>query len=401
MYNSKKEKNYLWIFFTMLSIGLGQSLVFTSIPILARENGLSEVQVSLIFSISATAWFITSPLWGRYSDKYGPRIIAIIGCLGYSANMILIILPIYLFENGVLAGSMLLPLLILSRISYGIFGSATRPALFGYAGKISSPKERANIFSNLESGFVIGTVLGPIIGAFFFRYVNNELPFILFGVLGLIIATQLNIRLRNEKEFKLSHKKAMRLKIHDSKVWPYVFVSSIFSITQAIIFQTLGFFIFDKLNYNVIDAAVYVSISFGIYSTSVVITQSFLNPLFNSIKVMILVGPILCMLSFIFMTFVNDIFSLTGALMLNGIGYGITRPSYASALSLSHKKIYQSSAAGLLGSTYPIGHMIAPLFISLYVFDFSLVYYLSAFMCFISVAFTFFHPHILKSSAYE
>ena len=51
MYQTKSQKNYLWIFFTMFSVGLGQSLVFTSIPILARENGLNEVQVSIIFWI--------------------------------------------------------------------------------------------------------------------------------------------------------------------------------------------------------------------------------------------------------------------------------------------------------------------------------------------------------------
>ena len=96
----------------MFSVGLGQSLVFTSIPILARENGLNEVQVSIIFGFSAFAWFFTSPLWGRYSEKFGTRTIAIVGSLGYSANMILIVLPIVLFENGYLASWALFPALI-------------------------------------------------------------------------------------------------------------------------------------------------------------------------------------------------------------------------------------------------------------------------------------------------
>ena len=71
MYQTKSQKNYLWIFFTMFSVGLGQSLVFTSIPILARENGLNEVQVSIIFGFSAFAWFFTSPLWGRFIRIFG------------------------------------------------------------------------------------------------------------------------------------------------------------------------------------------------------------------------------------------------------------------------------------------------------------------------------------------
>ena len=194
----------------MLSVGLGQSLVFTSIPILARENGLNEVQVSIVFGVSAFAWFFTSPLWGRYSDKFGTRLIAIIGSLGYSTNMILIVIPIILFENGYLASWALFPMLVASRLIYGLFGSATRPALFGYAGKISSSKNRSIVFSNLESGFILGTVLGPLIGALLFRYTNTEIPFILFGLIGFIVAIQLNIRLRNTKEGKASNEKAKK-----------------------------------------------------------------------------------------------------------------------------------------------------------------------------------------------
>ena len=401
MYQTKSEKSYLWIFFTMLSVGLGQSLVFTSIPILARENGLNEVQVSIVFGISAFAWFFTSPLWGRYSDKFGTRLIAIIGSLGYSTNMILIVIPIILFENGYLASWALFPMLVASRLIYGLFGSATRPALFGYAGKISSSKNRSIVFSNLESGFILGTVLGPLIGALLFRYTNTEIPFILFGVIGFIVAIQLNIRLRNTKEGKASSEKTKKLNVGDPRVWPFIFVSSLFSITQAIIFQTMGFFIYDQLGYSTNDASIYVSICFGIWSVSVVLTQTFINPLFKSLKVMMVLGPILSAISFITLIFSDEIFALVGTLVLNGIGLGITRPSYNSALSLSHEKQFQSSAAGIMGSTLPIGHMIAPIFVSLYLINFSYVYIFSTIICIVSIAFTLLHPYILKSNAYK
>ena len=87
--------------------------------------------------------------------------------------------------------------------------------------------------------------------------------------------------------------------------------------------------------------------------------------------------------------------------VLNGIGFAIVRPSYASALSQSHDESFQSSAAGLLGSTYPIGHMIAPLFVSLYVYGYFYLYSLSAIVCVITVAFTMFHPYILKTNEYK
>ena len=163
--------------------------------------------------------------------------------------------------------------------------------MFGYAGRISSPENRSVVFSNLESGFVLGTVLGPLIGAFMFRYTNNELPFILFGLIGLFVAIQLNIRLRNSEGTEALAKKPLRLSLQNPKVWPFVLVSSFSSISQAIIFQTMGFFIFDRLGFNAQDSAVYVSICFGVWSVSVVVTQSMINPLFKSLKTMMLLGP--------------------------------------------------------------------------------------------------------------
>lgn len=385
----------------MFSVGLGQSLVFTSIPIFARENGLNEVEVSSIFGISAVAWFFASPFWGRYSEKLGSRTVAIIGSIGYSANMILIILPLYLFEHGLITSALLLPALILSRLIYGIFGSATRPALFGFAGKVSSPINRATIYSNLESGFVLGAVLGPLVGAFLFRYTNHELPFILFGIIGLIVALQLNNRLRNIPEAKASLDRPSRLRITDPTVWPFIFVSSLASIAQAIIFQTMGFYIFDKLGYTAQEATIYVSICFGIWSVSVVVTQSLINPLFQSIKAMMIIGPILSSLSFVALIYSAEIFALIGTLILNGIGLGLTRPSYNSALSLSHDMKFQSSAAGMMGSTLPIGHMIAPFLISLYLIQPAYLYLLSAAISLFAVGFTVFHPYILKSDAYK
>ena len=46
----------LWLKFGLFSVGLGQSFVFVIVPPLARDLGLSEVQTSLIFAISALAW---------------------------------------------------------------------------------------------------------------------------------------------------------------------------------------------------------------------------------------------------------------------------------------------------------------------------------------------------------
>ena len=71
-----KSSGSSWLKFGLFTVGLGQSFVFVIVPPLARDLGLSEVQISLVFAFSAIAWALTSASWGRASDKYGRRNIA-------------------------------------------------------------------------------------------------------------------------------------------------------------------------------------------------------------------------------------------------------------------------------------------------------------------------------------
>ena len=44
-------------------VGAGQSVVFITIPPLARDLGLSEVETGSIFAVSALAWMLRRPNW--------------------------------------------------------------------------------------------------------------------------------------------------------------------------------------------------------------------------------------------------------------------------------------------------------------------------------------------------
>ena len=160
------NKGSSWLKFGLFTVGLGQSFVFVIVPPLARDLGLTEVQTSLIFAISAIAWALTSASWGRASDKYGRRNIAILGLLGYSLSLIAMITPLFLVERNILDVTFLFPLLIMGRLLNGLVGSATRPAAFAYIADNSTHDKRTVKFARLESSFLLGTVAGPLFGGF-------------------------------------------------------------------------------------------------------------------------------------------------------------------------------------------------------------------------------------------
>ena len=75
---SSHSKSSTWLKIGLFAVGLGQSFAFVLVPPLARDLGLTEVQTSTIFAISAVAWALTSATWGRASDNFGRRNIAMI-----------------------------------------------------------------------------------------------------------------------------------------------------------------------------------------------------------------------------------------------------------------------------------------------------------------------------------
>ena len=70
------------LFVCLMTLGMGHSLFFAIFPPLARDLGLSEVQASAIFTLSAVLWVLMSPFWGRRSDVWGRKPVI---CLLYTS----------------------------------------------------------------------------------------------------------------------------------------------------------------------------------------------------------------------------------------------------------------------------------------------------------------------------
>ena len=134
----EKLPNTIWILAAgLLCVGAGQTIVFITIPPIARDLGLNEIQIGSIFATSAVAWMILSPVWGSLSDSIGRKKIVIVGLLGFAISLVLFSLTISLGQKGLLTGTLLFVLLVSARVLNGIFGSATRPSSGGWVADIS------------------------------------------------------------------------------------------------------------------------------------------------------------------------------------------------------------------------------------------------------------------------
>ena len=387
------NKPSTWLKFGLFSVGLGQSFAFVLVPPLARDLGLSVVETATIFSISAVAWALTSGSWGRASDRYGRRNIAVIGLIGYSISIIALITPLFLVEKNILSFVYLLPLLILGRLINGLIGSATRPAAFAYVADTSNRSKRTKKFARLESSFLIGTIMGPMVGGFLFLY-SKSLPFYLFSLCGFIAAIGIFISFPKNNSFVTKTEKVVdKLSYKDKSVWPFLLIAALASFCQASLLQSIGFYITDVFS-NEKDLPLVISLTFTLLSISTVVSQYIftdLKPVANN--KLLIYGTFLISISYIFAAFSSSIALFYLAIMVNGFGSGMFRPANASSLSLAQTPDNQGKAAGYLGSVMPIGHILVPIIaMPIYQYQPEYLFFFSASLCFISLLFIIGNP---------
>ncbi len=388
-----------WLKFGLFTVGLGQSFVFVLVPPLARDLGLSEIQTSSIFAISALAWATTSAFWGRTSDKYGRRNIAILGLVGYSISLIALITPLFLAQKNLLNVTLLFPALVLGRLINGLVGSATRPASFAYIADITSKDNRTVKFARLESSFLLGTVAGPLVGGFLFL-ISNETPFYVFSMLAFIAAIGIYRKLDSVTKTKNTVKKLNKINWYSSTIWPFLAFAAVLSLCQASLLQSIGFYITDLYS-NFDNLPTLISMTFALLSISTIVSQYIFTDAFpmNNFN-LLLFGTLLLIFSYFTMAFYQTISVYYLSIIVLGFGFGMTRPALASSLSLAQSPENQGSAAGYLGSVIPIGHMTTP-FIAMPIYSINpaYLYYFSSVLCITLIIFIISQPILKKSGS--
>ena len=388
-----------WLKFGLFTVGLGQSFVFVLVPPLARDLGLSEIQTSSIFAISALAWATTSAFWGRTSDKYGRRNIAILGLVGYSISLIALITPLFLAQKNLLNVTLLFPALVLGRLINGLVGSATRPASFAYIADVTSKDNRTVKFARLESSFLLGTVAGPLVGGFLFL-ISNETPFYVFSGLAFIAAIGIYRKLDSVTKKKNTVKKLNKINWYSSTIWPFLVFAAVLSLCQASLLQSIGFYITDLYS-DFDNLPTLISMTFALLSISTIVSQYIFTDAFpmNNFN-LLLFGTLLLIFSYFTMAFYQTISVYYLSIIVLGFGFGMTRPALASSLSLAQSPENQGSAAGYLGSVIPIGHMTTP-FIAMPIYSINpaYLYYFSSVLCITLIIFIISQPILKKSGS--
>ena len=63
----------------LIAFSMGQTVLFAVLGPVARDIGLSELQVGSIISATAVVFVFASPVWGHISDRWGRKKVMVFG----------------------------------------------------------------------------------------------------------------------------------------------------------------------------------------------------------------------------------------------------------------------------------------------------------------------------------
>ncbi|MCW5593169.1 MAG: TCR/Tet family MFS transporter [Burkholderiales bacterium] len=150
------------------------------IPVLPKLvetfEGGDTAAAAEVYGVFGTAWalmqFLSMPVLGALSDRFGRRPVILLSCLGLGLDYFLMALApnlAWLFVGRVISG-----------ITAASFSTA-----FAYIADVTPPERRAAAFGMLGAGFGLGFTLGPALGGLL-GGVDPRLPFWVAGGLALL-----------------------------------------------------------------------------------------------------------------------------------------------------------------------------------------------------------------------
>jgi MFS family permease len=383
----------MWVlFFALISMGMGQTVVFAVLPLIGRELSYSEIQINVLVSSAALMYFLASPRWGRFSQRVGRKRVIVIGLLGYTFGTMLFNGLAYAGLLGMFAGTGLFVALVLSRAALTAVMAATQPGAMAYMADNTSPAERTRGMSKMSAASGIGTMMGP--GLTWFATYSLLAPLYIQATFTFIAAL---LVLRFLPDLRTSHTLVTQqagdqkntdapvpasvpasvpapvpapvpvpatthLSYFDPRFRIFLLVGFMMYTMMGVVQQTLAYYYQDLLGLDsaavarVFGTAMMVSSGMMLFSQLVIVQRWGWQP-----RRLLCIGLPLAMVGYAVLGFSDQLWHLVLAMGFFGLGMGLAGPGFSAGSTLQVKAHEQGALAGLITSAPGLGFVIGPL----------------------------------------
>ena len=267
-----------------------------------------------------------------------------------------------LHNDGFIGLTLLFILLIITRGFFGFLGSGTHSASMAYVADRTTEKERSGVMALMGSAFAVSGIIGPALASQAIL-LGPLVPYFLFGSITGVIGILIWIFLPEKTKPNIPAKvHEVRLTVLDSRILTFVAMGFFISQTQAIIMQLLAMYLQDKFSYTVIEATFYTGRVLILMGVATFIVQFFIIRRISPTPGSLLrIGSVFSILSLFAFIFSSNLYYMSLALAVYGIGGALMGPGLFTGVSLAVGKDEQGAAAGILVSAYAAGFVINPL----------------------------------------
>lgn len=171
------------LLFNLFIAFLGIGLVIPVLPTLMNEMSLTGTIVGYLTAAFAIAQLVSSPFAGKAVDKFGRKIMIVIGLYIFGMSELL-------FAIGEKV-----EVLFISRLLGGISAAFIMPAVTAYIADITTIQTRSKALGYMAAAISTGFIIGPGIGGFLADF-GTRVPFYFAGALGIVAAISSSIVLK-------------------------------------------------------------------------------------------------------------------------------------------------------------------------------------------------------------
>ena len=350
----KKNRNIAIIALIALVNMLGYGIIIPILYAYSKKFGLSDFDNGLLFALFSVCQFISTPIIGRLSDKYGRKPMLMISILGTAVSFFMTAFAPNAF------------ILFLSRALDGLT-AGNIPVAFAVISDSTKPEERAKAFGIIGSALNFGFVFGPATAAFTIGF-GAAIPFIIAGFITLVAAAltwfylpETNKHLGEVQKGKLFDFPKMWKTLFDPNVGITFIISLIFfmGFACAIIY---GFQPFTQkiLHVSAVGNAILFTMfgAVGLLSQNLVVAQ--VSKKFG-MKKSFINSMLATALAFVLMFFSQNLTMFVIASIILAIANSVAQTLIPTILSQEADERSQGIIMGLNSSYQSIGMIIGPL----------------------------------------
>ncbi len=333
---------------------LGYGIIIPILYAYSKKFGLSDFENGLLFASFSVCQFISTPIIGRLSDKYGRRPMLLISIIGTAISFFMMAFaPSAIF-------------LLIARCLDGLT-AGNIPVAFAVISDSTKPEERPKAFGLIGSAFSFGFVFGPAISAFTVG-LGQGIPFMIAGLI-TVVAVVLTALYLPETNQHMGEVKGGKL-FDFPKLWhtlfdPNVGMTFIISLLYFLAFACAIIYGFQPFTIKILHLMpAQNAILFTLFGAVGLISQTFLVhrlSKFLGIKKTFSTGLIFTGLSFLIMFLSRSVVFFVLASIILAMFNSIAQTLIPAILSQEADPKSQGSIMGLNSSYQSIGMILGPI----------------------------------------